>query len=1149
LRLRRLAFWSGFGLLALIVFVISWLLLADLGSFKPQIERWASEKTGRQVSINGELHMNLARHSSVVAEDIHMSNAAWAEHAEMISIGRVEVRLDLRSVFSGPIIVELIDLDDAKLLLARPDDGDPNWTLPKQEAEQQEEHPEKKGILFEQIDIDRVQLTYSSPQRAKPIDLHIEQFSQVHREDDFLDVSFSGTLNGRQVQLDGEVGTWAALLARKDVEFDLDARLDTFEYSSDGYIDDLLRPHRPRLNFTAKAPDINDLLRVLGVPEEGSGEIDLSGSLLPEVDGPLVLDVKGQLGRAEIEASGAFSDLQDLEEMDIDLLASGEDVRPILRAIGIHQTKESPFMVNIDAQRHGNSFVIEKADMLFGEAKFGLSAHVPNFPDIDDAIIQLQINGPDIERFREVFNLPGAATGAFSIGFTIDVADDGIEILNLDLKSSLGELHADGSLGQKPDYFGTTLNFRLTSDSLGKFAGAYGIKKLPDSPLVVTGSAEYGPDGIRSLDSLTATVHEVSVKFDGLIKPVRGALGSDLDFRLVGPDLSEMIAAFAPSEMVPAQPFDVAGQLQMRSDGYRFRDVSGSIGESEIKVDGLLVPRGGITGSRFDFEATGPAFEELIDKIGDLEVIPGPYDFSGRIEIKPDLIALEDFELHRAGGDVDLNLELGIPAARRWANFDLRAKGPDIRTILRGVKDFAADEASFAIDLRGERRGKDWTIRRFDVGVGDARMTASGELDFDGDDSATQFELNIDIPSTATLGSMHGHRMRAQAFTLDAHVSGGDGVLEIVDMIATLGASDVNGDIRYVVGDIPELTIDIESDSIIFAPLLDEREQEYDPEPEFDDGRLIPAFTVPFDAMAKLNASIEVDIGELRRDTLHIRDIVLRSSLRDGIFEVTEAGFQAKSGAVSARARLAPQGGEGSAAIELVAREFALGMAELNQDLAMTGDIDINLESTGPDLRSLFGNATGVFFVNTRGGRVVNNRFMHALYGDMLNEILGTINPFRKNSPYTNFACVILPVEINSGVMTSQPNSLVSTDKIRIVLKSEIDLKTESIRMNVRTTPKKGISISAGELVNPYIKVVGTLASPGLAVDEKGVLLSGGAAVATGGLSMLARAAWNRLSRAKDPCAETASEGMEALSARFSDIQVTIIEPEPMQVE
>jgi uncharacterized protein involved in outer membrane biogenesis len=1145
LRLRRIAFWSGFGLLALIVFAASWLLLADLGSFKPQIEQWASEKTGRQVSIDGALQINLARHSSIVAENIHVSNSTWAENPEMISIGRLEVRVDLRSIWSGPIVVELIDLDNAKILLTKPADGDPNWALPKQEQVEQDEDErerQQKGILFEQIDVDRVELTYSSSQRDQPIEFVVESLSQTHRDDDFLDWSFTGAINGHEAQLNGRVGTWAALLERQNVHFDLEARVDTFELTADGHIDDLLRPHRPEFNFVAHAPDINDLLRVFGAPEEGQGEIALFGSMTPEVSGPLVLDVQGQLGRIEIEASGAFSDLQDLEEIDIDVLAAGDDVRPILEAIGIHQERESPFMVNIDAQRQGKILIIKKADMLFGEARFGLTARAPNFPRVDDATIQLQINGPDIVRFREVFNLPGEATGAFSVGFTIDVADDGIEILNLDLQSSLARLHADGNLGAAPDYFGTTLNFDLTSDNLAVFGGAYGVKGLPNKPIEVAGSAEYTPDGIQTLDSVTATIGAATIKVDGLIKTVKGALGSDFDFRLIGPDLANLMAAFAPSGTVPAQPYAIRGQLQVRNDGYRFRDVTGKLGTSEISADGLLVLRGGIVGSRFNFAASGPAFEELIDRVGDLEVIPGDYEFGGSILFKPEVIDLENIELHRAGGDIAMNLELGLPVSRNWANFDLRSSGPDVRSILRGVDAFEADEAAFSIDIRGERRGRDWAFERLNISVGDASLEANGELDFAGDDSATRFDLEVNIPSTARLGTMDGYRLREQPFTLIAHVVGGGGVLDVNDMIATLGESDINGDVHYEAGDIPEINVDIESDSIVFAPLLEEREAVYDSTPDFDDGRLIPDVIVPFDAMKKINATVEVDIGELQRDTLHIRDVILRASLRDGTLDVSDAGFQAKSGAVRARASIAPADGEGKASVELVARDLAMGMTELNKDLAMTADIEINFQSTGIDLRSLFGNANGVFFSNTRGGRLTNNKFMHALYGDLLDEILGTINPFSKSDPYTNLDCVIFRLKVTNGALTSHPNSLVATDKIQIVLKSEIDLKSEALEMNVRTTPKKSIGISAGEIVNPYVKVVGSLASPRLAVDEKGILLSGGAAVATGGLSVLARAAWTRLSRAKDPCGETASEGIELLSDYFSDLPVTIVE-------
>ncbi|MDA0706567.1 MAG: AsmA family protein [Proteobacteria bacterium] len=156
-RRRRIALWSGLCVPALIVIAISWLLTTELGHFKPQIERWASEKTGRQISIKGDLQINLARQSSIVVEDVHIGNPAWAEQPEMLSVGRLEVRFDLGSIFSGPLLVDLIDLDDAKLSLIESESGDRNWVWPKEgEVAAVDPGADKKGILFAQIDVDRV---------------------------------------------------------------------------------------------------------------------------------------------------------------------------------------------------------------------------------------------------------------------------------------------------------------------------------------------------------------------------------------------------------------------------------------------------------------------------------------------------------------------------------------------------------------------------------------------------------------------------------------------------------------------------------------------------------------------------------------------------------------------------------------------------------------------------------------------------------------------------------------------------------------------------------------------------------------------------------------------------------------------------------
>ena len=358
------------------------------------------------------------------------------------------------------------------------------------------------------------------------------------------------------------------------------------------------------------------------------------------------------------------------------------------------------------------------------------------------------------------------------------------------------------------------------------------------------------------------------------------------------------------------------------------------------------------------------------------------------------------------------------------------------------------------------------------------------------------------------------------------------------DFQVQLGGSDVFGDVIFEPGDIPKLEVSVTSNSLVYEPLLEPIDaMDYDPEPEFDDGRLIPDVQIPFNILRNLNAAINVRIDRLERGTLHLHDLSVNAKLEDGALTIPAAGFNARSGRVDMRASLAPKGGTGEIRLELVARDLALGFTELNQDLVSKTNVDINVTSSGNDLRTLAAHTNGIVFVDVRGGRIGNVRFLQALYGDMLNEIVGAINPFVESDPYTTFECIVLPISITNGNVTSVPYSFVSTDKVRVISKSDINLATEELDANLRTSARKMLGISAGELVNPYVKIEGTLASPRLAVDEKGVLISGGAAVATGGLSILAKGFWDRLSRSKDPCSDISAEGRQELANLMPDLK------------
>ena len=227
MRWRRIVFWFTFGLLALVVLALSWLWTADLGAFKPQVEQLVTETIGQEFTIDGEFHVDLSRHTTVIAEELSFANPEWAEDDHMISIARLEVTIDLWSLFRGLLLVEHLDLDDTKILLVNPDHSEPNWEPLRYWLFETDTTVE---VLFGVVDIDRLQLRLESVERDRPLSLEVSTFDQAYREDAFLDLGLDATLDGKVVRLDGEIGTWDALLAGEDLQFDVEAVLDTFEF-------------------------------------------------------------------------------------------------------------------------------------------------------------------------------------------------------------------------------------------------------------------------------------------------------------------------------------------------------------------------------------------------------------------------------------------------------------------------------------------------------------------------------------------------------------------------------------------------------------------------------------------------------------------------------------------------------------------------------------------------------------------------------------------------------------------------------------------------------------------------------------------------------------------------------------------------------
>jgi len=729
--------------------------------------------------------------------------------------------------------------------------------------------------------------------------------------------------------------------------------------------------------------------------------------------------------------------------------------------------------------------------------------------------------------------LPGAATGPYSLAFDLNLSEDGVEVLQLDIESSLLRLDADGWLSDAPGYIGSELQIDAELKSLADISAAYGIGSFSDRALTITGFATLSEDGIQTRGPVSIQSGDIVATVDGLLALTPGIVGSDITFKLSGSSLAALVKELVATDYIPAEAYDLGGRIQLGQNDYRLRDIAGTVGRSSVEVDGLLKLAGGLAGTRIRFKSEGPAIEELTASIEELNIRPGPYALAATLSLANDAIKFDDIEFTRGRGQIMGDLELAFPESGLEADFDLQASGDDLQSIVGAVSGFEVREAPFSVDARGMLRSTRVSLDRLNISVGESTANVNGDFDFAKSSRSTRFSIGINIPDLANLGTHNGRKMHGQSLTINASVNGGGGFLHIDDLRAKLGDSDIRGKLRLEKGDVPKLSAEIFSDSLLLAPLLEE--QAYDPEPEFDDGRLIPDIAIPFDRMRNLNARIKIDIGRLQRGALIVTNLKKDLELHDGELTLHDFEAQPHAGWLQARGSLGPADGSGKARFAATARGVAFGLSELDTNFDGRGDIEINLESTGTNLRSLAANLDGIIFMNSTNIIIPENKFLKRLYGDMLNEIVSTINPFSKSSTIHRLDCVVLPLEITDGALITNPFALVLNASARMVIKSSINLQSEKLSLQFETTPRKGITISAGEILNPYVKVVGTLAKPTLAVDEQGVLISGGAAVATGGLSILAKAAWRRLSRDKNACQTAAEKSVEALGDRFPE--------------
>jgi uncharacterized protein involved in outer membrane biogenesis len=502
------------------------------------------------------------------------------------------------------------------------------------------------------------------------------------------------------------------------------------------------------------------------------------------------------------------------------------------------------------------------------------------------------------------------------------------------------------------------------------------------------------------------------------------------------------------------------------------------------------------------------------------------------------------------------------PAAERT---DAKSEAPDLE---HPANARAERTIPFLID-GGLVGGKDYTrIDNVQLKLGNIEAHAQGQVGHWETLSGSELSISVQSPDLDTVAAFLERPLPAGSIAFDGHLVGTKDALRIDRMTARVGRSNLSGDLMLTRADLPMLTGQVSSTYLDFGLFHPEIELPTDSEAKPDasakanapaktdptaqpedaphtdtgeaaDGKkppkkrklLFPDKPIELEAFDKLDMDIAVRVDELgsfwKRGIL--RDLAANVALKERDLSVTEFTGTDATGA-TLHGNLAIKGGANPTRVELDLRgkQLRLGLAAASgQDMATYPPIDLeaSLTGAGNTYRQLAVSLNGrVKAVSGKGQ--INNNSVNRLLSDVLYELFQALNPASKTELTTSVNCGVYIFDFADGVATI-PSFVVQTDRLNIVSAGTVDLKTEQINVDFSVQPRKGLGLSASMITNPWIKLGGTLANPAITVNPAGATISTGAAVATGGLSILVLGIWDRLLGTQDPCAQALKKDAE----------------------
>jgi hypothetical protein len=621
------------------------------------------------------------------------------------------------------------------------------------------------------------------------------------------------------------------------------------------------------------------------------------------------------------------------------------------------------------------------------------------------------------------------------------------------------EVSVEGLIGGTSDLDGTVGHFSVHGPRLSSLGIYFKQAGLPTAPFSVAGNLHI-TKGAWDLEQVVVLVENNRATIDGTLHPVKGLVGTDVQIAVRTPDLGQagrLAAALTELPDLPAEPFTLATRLHIDDAGYEIDGLSATLDRAEATADGRVGAKPGGVGTDLTVTADGPN-ASLFSALTGVAVPVAPFKVSGRIERTEDLFIFDRVAVRLSGYAVELHGSLGEKPHLIGTDLELHVSGPGTGLI--------------------------------------AELTGYDKLP--------------DLPFEVG-GVFHGTPERFTAENLEI----------------TFGASDLDASLEVDLRGKPQVTARVSSNHLELGDLAP-RPPDRDgtgqaPQPanhSANAGLVFSEDPIDFSWLRRADGDVDLTIGSLQLALNRLHDVELKAHLVDGRLDINRiAMVGSREGRGSGSLVLEPVGDGYRVELDLDVNAMRFDAPDDDASDAADQpplDFEVRLQAQGASPHEFASSSNGSIQI-IAGSGAMTSRVVDMITADILLTLLKTFNPFSKDDAATELECAVVFLSFDHGVATLQPMALQS-NKMTMLGHGRIDLGSEKLNLEWITKPRKGIGISASMITNPYIKLGGTLAHPAIELKGAQAVASTGAAVATLGLSMVAKGMLDRVTAEKKVC-------------------------------